>query len=233
MTLHLNPAMLERGAAQALRRRSPVVEYAGYLADESVFDLIRAGVQDIAARRGITAPVYVCHSLGCFVGLDAASRVPGASVIAINMPASPWHGFRRACVTAARMTHIATTRGVAEANHYRDSWIYFGRATTDDLARQRLQQIHSKTNCYRTPRRRDTALFLRSVMLEHVRKGPHQPRVLVLQGDSDPIAPERDGLALVNRLPNSVLVTIGGAHVLPVTHPRDVVREIGSFLSAQ
>jgi len=173
----------------------------------------------------------VCHSLGCFVGLDAASREPGASVIAINMPASPWHGFRRACVTAARMTQIAATRGIAEANHYRDSWIYFGRAAVDDHARQRLNQIEGQTNCYRTPRRRDTALFLKSVMLEHWRKGPHRPRVLVLQGDCDPIAPARDGVALQNRLPNSSLVTIGGAHVLPVTHPRDVVREIEGFLS--
>jgi pimeloyl-ACP methyl ester carboxylesterase len=232
MTIHLTPAMLQPGAAHAVRRRSPVVEYSGYLADETIFDLIRAGVQDIVARRGITAPVYVCHSLGCFVGLDAASREPGASVIAINMPASPWHGFRRACVAAARMTQIATTRGITEANHYRDNWIYFGRATIDDHARQRLKQLQGKTNCYRTPRRRDTALFLKSVMLEHRRQGPHMPRVLVLQGDSDPIAPERDGVALQNRLPNSVLVTIGGAHVLPVTHPRDVVRAIEGFLSA-
>jgi len=183
------------------------------------------------ARSDIAAPVFLCHSLGCFVGLDAASRLPGAQVIAINMPATPWHGFRRACVTAARMTQIAGMRGFDEANHFRNSWIYFGRDRSDDIARQRLKQIHQQTNCYTTPRRRDTALFLKSVLLEHRRKGPHAPRVLLVQGISDPIAPLGDAALLQKRLPGSVLATIRGAHVLPVTHPREVVGEIASFLS--
>jgi pimeloyl-ACP methyl ester carboxylesterase len=207
------------------------VECAGYLADETVFDLIRAGVEAAVTRNAILAPVYICHSLGCFIGLDAASREPDAMVIAINMPASPWHGFRRACVAAARMTHIASVRGIDEANLYRDSWIYFGRASGDDLVRQRLKQVHQQTHCYRVPRRQDTALFLRSVLLEHRRKGPHVPRVLLVQGEFDPIAPERDAGSLRKRLPNSILATIRGAHVLPVTHPREVVREVEDFLS--
>lgn len=219
------------GDVAANRRLSRVVERAGYLADETVFNFIRAGIEGIVMRRAITAPVYVCHSLGCFVGLDAASREPGAIVVAINMPASPWHGFRRACVAAARMTQIASTQGVAEANYFRDSWVYFGRPNIDDLSRQRLKRIHQKTNCYTTPRRQDTALFLKTVMLEHRPKGPHAPRVLLIQGDQDPIAPAHQANLLRRRLPSSVLVTIKGGHVLPVTHPREVVREIDGFLS--
>jgi pimeloyl-ACP methyl ester carboxylesterase len=223
--------LIARRAGIAVHQVPRIVERAGYLADETVFDAIRGGVEAAVARSGVTAPVYICHSLGCFIGLDAASRERGACVIAINMPASPWHGFRRACGAAARMTGIASMRGIDEANHYRDSWIYFGRSRTDDLVRQRLKQIHRQTHCYRTPRRRDTTLFLKSVMLEHMQKGPHMPRVLVVQGDCDPIAPVRDAALLRKRLPNSVLVTIRGAHVLPVTHPREIVREVEGFLA--
>lgn len=212
-------------------RASRVVECAGYLADVTIFNLIRSGLSDVVAKRAIDAPVYVCHSLGCFVGLDAASREPDAIVIAINMPASPWHGFRRACVTAARMTQIASTKGVAEANAFRDSWVYFGRPSIDDLSRQRLKNINRQTNCYATPRRQDTALFLRTVMLEHLPRGPHVPRVLLVQGESDTIAPAYHANLLRKRLPHSVLVTIKGGHVLPVTHPQDVVREVDRFLS--
>lgn len=213
-------------------RSSRVVECAGYLADESVFNLVRAGIADIVVEHGVDAPVYVCHSLGCFVGLDAASREPDAVVIAINMPASPWYGFRRACVAAARMTQIAGTKGVAEANAFRDSWVYFGRPSIDDLSRQRLKNIHGQTNCYATPRRQDTALFLRTVMLEHRPRGPHVPRVLLVQGESDTIAPAHHTNLLRKRLPHSVLVTIKGGHVLPVTHPQEIVREVDRFLSA-
>jgi pimeloyl-ACP methyl ester carboxylesterase len=220
------------GAATTGSRVSRIVERAGYLADETVFNFIRAGIADIVTQHAITAPVYVCHSLGCFVGLDAASREPGAVVIAINMPASPWHGFRRACIAAARMTQIASTQGITEANCFRDSWVYFGRPSIDDLSRQRLKHIHRQTNCYATPRRQDTALFLKTVMLEHRPKGPHVPRVLLVQGDRDPIAPAHHANLLLKRLPHSVLVTIKGGHVLPVTRPREVVREIDSFLSA-
>ena len=212
-------------------RASRVVECAGYLADETVFNLIRADIAGIVAERAIDAPVYVCHSLGCFVGLDAASREAGAVVIAINMPASPWHGFQRACVTAARMTQIASTKGVAEANAFRDNWVYFGRPDIDDLSRQRLKNIHQRTNCYTTPRRQDTALFLKTVMLEHRPRGPHVPRVLLVQGESDTIAPAHHANLLRKRLPQAVLVTVKGGHVLPVTHPHHVVREVGRFLS--
>lgn len=213
-------------------RVSRVVEYAGYLADETVFNLVRNDIAGIVAERAIDAPVYICHSLGCFVGLDAASRQPNAVVIAINMPASPWYGFRRACIAAARMTQIASTKGVAEANAFRDSWVYFGHPSIDDLSRQRLKNIHRQTNCYATPRRQDTALFLRTVMLEHRPSGPHVPRVLLVQGESDMIAPARHANLLRKRLPHSVLVTINGGHVLPVTHPREIVREVDRFLSA-
>src|ERR1044072_4697429 len=98
MTLHVMPAIRRPGRAPARLRAAPLVELSGYLADETGFDLVRAGTEQAVARSGIEAPVFLCHSLGCFVGLDAASHVPGARVIAINMPASPWHGFRRACV---------------------------------------------------------------------------------------------------------------------------------------
>lgn len=212
-------------------RASRVVECAGYLADETVFNLIRAGLSDIVAKRAINTPVYVCHSLGCFVGLDAASRDADAVVIAINMPASPWHGFRRACIAAVRMTQIASRQGLAEANAFRDSWVYFGRPSIDDLSRQRLKQIHRQTNCYTTPRRQDTALFLKTVMLEHRSRGPHVPRVLLVQGENDAIAPAHHANLLRKRLPHSDLVTIKGGHVLPVTHPQDVVREVDRFLS--
>lgn len=212
-------------------RVSRVVECAGYLADETVFNLVRDGIADVTTARAIDAPVYVCHSLGCFVGLDAASWEPGAIVIAINMPASPWHGFRRACIAAARMTQIATTKGIAEANLFRDSWVYFGRPGIDDLSCQRLKRIHRQTNCYTTPRRQDTALFLKTVMLEHRPRGPHVPRVLLVQGEHDTIAPAHHANLLRRRLPHSVLVTIKGGHVLPVTHPREVVNEVDRFLS--
>ena len=212
-------------------RISRVVECAGYLADETVFNLVRDGIADVMAERAIDTPVYVCHSLGCFVGLDAASREAGAIVIAINMPASPWHGLQRACIAAARMTQIASTQGIAEAIFFRDSWVYFGRPSTDDLSRQRLRHIHQQANCYTIPRRQDTALFLKTVMLEHRPRGPHLPRVLLVQGDRDTIAPAQHDDLLRKRLPHSVLVTIKGGHVLPVTHPQDVVREVGRFLS--
>lgn len=220
-----------RGRLAAGSRVSRVVECAGYLADETVFNLVRDGIADVMAERAIDAPVYVCHSLGCFVGLDAASREPDAIVIAINMPASPWHGFRRACIAAARMTQIASTQGITEANYFRDSWVYFGRPSIDDLSRQRLKHIHRQTNCYATPRRQDTALFLKTVMLEHRPRGPHVPRVLLVQGDRDTIAPAHHTNLLRKRLPHAAFVTIKGGHVLPVTHPVEVVREIGRFLS--
>ena len=220
-----------RGGLAANDLVARVVECAGFLADDTVFDLLRAGLSDIVKVRGIDAPVYVCHSLGCFVGLDAASREPGAIVIAINMPASPWHGFRRACIAAARMTQIASTKGIAEANDFRDSWVYFGRPSIDDLSRQRLKHIHRQTNCYATPRRQDTALFLKTVRLEHRPRGPHVPRVLLVQGDHDTIAPAHHTDLLRKRLPHSVVATLKGGHVLPVTHPVEVVREIGRFLS--
>lgn len=219
------------GPLAADSRVSPIIECAGYLADETVFNLVRTEIAGIVAERAIDGPVYVCHSLGCFVGLDAASRKAGAIVIAINMPASPWYGFRRACVTAARMTQIASTKGVTEANAFRNNWVYFGCSDIDDLSRQRLKQMRGQTNCYATPRRQDTALFLRTVMLEHRSRGPHRPRVLIVQGESDPIAPAHHADLLRKRLPHSVLVTIKGGHVLPVTHPQDVVREVGRFLS--
>lgn len=219
------------GAAPAARPASPVVERCGYLADETVFNFIRAGIAQTVALRGITAPVHVCHSLGCFVGLDAASRQEGAYVIAINMPASPWHGFRRAAGIAWRMAQIARTRGSAEAADFRNSFVYFGRPQIDDLSRQRLKHIRRQTNCYTVPRRRDTALFLRAALIEHKPKGPHVPRVLVLQGDNDPIAPACDIDLLRARLPGCSLVTLRGAHVLPATHPREVVRAVEGFLA--
>jgi pimeloyl-ACP methyl ester carboxylesterase len=209
-----------------------IVERAGYLADESVFSFIRDGIADAVMRRGIATPIYVCHSLGCFVGLHAASREKDALVIAINMPASPWHGFRRAAGVVARMTRIARRQGLAEANQFRDSLVYYGRPGIDDLTRQRLKRIRRQVNCYVTPRRQDTALFLKTVMLEHRPKGPHRPRVLLLQGDSDPIAPAHHVNLLRRRLPNAILVTIDGAHVLPVTHPQHVVRAVERFLTA-
>lgn len=43
---------------------SRVVECAGYLADETVFNLVRDGIADVIAARANDAPVYVCHSLG-------------------------------------------------------------------------------------------------------------------------------------------------------------------------
>ncbi|RKE73967.1 pimeloyl-ACP methyl ester carboxylesterase [Pseudorhodoplanes sinuspersici] len=231
MTIQMLHARDRRDRLAAGSCVSRVVECAGYLADESVFNLVRDGIAGVMAERAIAAPVYVCHSLGCFVGLDAASREADAIVIAINMPASPWHGFRRACITAARMTQIASTQGIAEATIFRDSWVYFGRPGIDDLSRQRLKHIHRQTNCYATPRRQDTALFLKTVMLEHRPKGPHLPRVLLVQGDHDTIAPAHHANLLRKRLPHSVLVSLKGGHVLPVTHPQEVVREVDRFLS--
>ena len=209
-----------------------IIERPGYLADETVFNFIRAGIADAAARCGMMAPIHVCHSLGCFVGLDAASRQPDAIVIAINMPVSPWHGFRRAAGVVARMTRLVSQQGASEANHFRDSLIYFGSHSIDDLTRQRLKRIRQRTRGYSAPRRQDTALFLKTVMLEHRPKGPHLPRVLLVQGDRDPIAPVRHVNLLRDRLPNATLMAIDGAHVLPVTHPQDVVRAVESFLQA-
>lgn len=233
MTLRLSYATGRNGyAAPMARGASPVVERSGYLADETVFNFIRTEIEEIVTRRRIKAPVYVCHSLGCFVGLDAASREIGSYVIAINMPASPWYGFRHAFGVALRMVRIAATQGIEDAARFRDNWVYFGRPRTDDLAHQRLRQIRQQTNCYTTPRRQDIALFLKSVLLEHRRKGAFEPRVLLLQGDCDRIAPAREADLLCKRLPCCSLVTIDGAHVLPVTHPREVIREIEDFLSA-
>lgn len=209
-----------------------MVERAGYLADETVFNFVRDGIAQALTGRGVAAPVFICHSLGCFVGLDAASREPDAIVIAINMPASPWHGFRRAAVTVARMTQIASRKGVAEANQFRDNWVYFGSQNVDDLSRQRLKCIRRNIHGYSTPRRQDTALFLKTIMLEHRPKGPHAPRVLLLQGRRDPIAPAHDVNLLRRRVPYATLVTIDGGHVLPVTHPQEVVRAVESFLPA-
>ncbi len=209
-----------------------MVERAGYLTDEAVFDLVRDGIAHALTRHAMAAPVYVCHSLGCFVGLDAASREPGAIVIAINMPASPWHGFRRAAVTVARMTQIASRQGVAEASRFRDNWVYFGSRIVDDLSRHRLKRIHRQTHGYAMPRRQDNALFLKTVMLEHRPKGPHTPRVLLLQGGRDPIAPAHDVNLLRRRVPAATLVTIDGGHVLPVTHPHEVVGAVERFLLA-
>lgn len=129
------------------------------------------------------------------------------------------------------MTQIASTQGIAEANFFRDSWVYFGRPSIDDLTRQRLKHIHRQTNCYATPRRQDTALFLKTVMLEHRPRGPHMPRVLLIQGDHDTIAPAHHTNLLRKRLPHAALATLKGGHVLPVTHPVEVVGEIGRFLS--
>lgn len=232
MTIDGNFAVAPRDRIAA-DRGPRIVERAGYLADDTVFNLIRDGIADAVTRHGTAAPVYVCHSLGCFVGLHAASREPDAIVIAINMPASPWHGFRRAAAVVARMTQIARRQGIAEANQFRDSLVYYGRPGIDDLTRQRLKRIRRQVNCYVAPRRQDTALFLKTVMLEHRRKGPHAPRVLLLQGDSDPIAPAHQVNLLRNRLPDATLVTIDGAHVLPVTHPREVVRAVERFLPAE
>jgi pimeloyl-ACP methyl ester carboxylesterase len=230
MTVDDNRALARKGGIAAAAR---IVERAGYLADESVFNLVRAGIADAVARHRVTVPVHVCHSLGCFVGLDAASREPGAIVIAINMPASPWHGFRRAAGVVARMTQIARREGIAEASQFRDSYVYFGRPGMDDLKRQRLKRIRRHVNHHVTPRRQDTALFLRTVMLEHRPKGSFQPRVLLVQGGRDPIAPAHHAKLLRNRLPYSALVTIDGAHVLPVTHPLEVVRAVEGFLAAE
>ena len=231
MKFYSTQAIERTGDAAPQARFSPVVERCGYLADETVFNFIRAGIEQALARHGITTPVYVCHSLGCFVGLDAASRQERACVIAINMPASPWSGFRRAFVAGLRMIRIAGARGIAEAADFRNSLVYFGRPHIDDLARLRLKRIRQGTNCYTVPRRQDMALFLKAALLEHRPRGPHVPRVLVLQGDSDPIAPARDEASLRKRLPRSLLVTLRGAHVLPVTHPRDVVRAVEEFFA--
>lgn len=216
----------------AVRCRSRIVERAGYLTDEAVFDLVRDGIAHALTRRAMAAPVYICHSLGCFVGLDAASREPGAIVIAINMPASPWHGFRRAAVTLVRMTQIASRQGVAKASQFRDNWVYFGSQNVDDLSRHRLKRIHRPTQSYAMPRRQDNALFLKTVMLEHRSRGPHTPRVLLIQGGRDPIAPLQDVNALRRRVPDASLVTLDGGHVLPVTHPHEVVGAVERFLQA-
>lgn len=209
-----------------------IVERAGYLANDAVFDLVRDGIAHALTRRAMSAPVHLCHSLGCFVGLDAASREPGATVIAINMPASPWHGFRRAAVTVARMTQIASRHGVAKASQFRDSWVYFGSQHVDEISRHRLKRARRNTRGYAMPRRQDNALFLKTVMLEHRPKGPYAPRVLVLQGGRDPIAPAHDVKLLRRRLPHATLVTIDGGHVLPVTHPHEVVGAVEAFLRA-
>ena len=236
MTNHVNQALARQALAPAAdaapaRRVATVVERCGYLADETVFHFVRDGIAQAVARNGIAAPVYVCHSLGCFVGLDLASREPGAIVIAINMPASPWHGFRDVFAAGLRMLRVCCTRGMAAAAEFRTSFVYVGRPAMDDLSRQRLKQARQQTNCYTTPRPTDIALFLKAVWLEHRRRGPHRPRVLLVQGDLDPIAPARDLAALQRRLPFCSIVTLHGAHVLPVTHPRDVVRAIEGFLA--
>jgi pimeloyl-ACP methyl ester carboxylesterase len=230
MTIDDSRALARKGGIGVAAR---IVERAGYLADHTVFTFIRSGIAEAVARHGVTAPVHVCHSLGCFVGLDAASREPGAIVIAINMPASPWHGFRRAAGVVARMTQIARRQGIVEASQFRDSYVYYGRPGMDDLTRQRLKRIRRHVNHHVTPRRQDTALFLRTVMLEHRAKGPFLPRVLLLQGDRDPIAPAHHANLLRKRLPHSALVTIDGAHVLPVTHPLEVVRAVDGFLAEE
>lgn len=209
-----------------------IVERAGYLTDEAVFDLVRDGIAHVLTRRAMATPVYICHSLGCFVGLDSASREPGAIVIAINMPASPWHGFRRAASTLARMTQIASRQGVAEASRFRDNWVYFGSRIVDDLSRHRLKRVCRPTHSHAMPRRQDNALFLKTVLLEHRPKGPHSPRVLLLQGGRDPIAPVHDVNLLRRRVPAATLVTIDGGHVLPVTHPHEVVGAVERFLLA-
>ena len=82
------------------------------------------------------------------------------------------------------------------------------------------------------PRRQDHALFLKTVMLERRPKGPHRPRVLLLQGGRDPIAPLRDVDSLRRRVPGASLVTINGGHVLPVTHAHEVVSAVEGFLPA-
>lgn len=208
-----------------------VVECHGYLADETVFNLVRQGVEAAVRKHRITAPVYVCHSLGCFIGLHAASREIGAHVIAINMPATPWHGFRHAFHVAARTVAVGLKRGWQEAGLYRDSRIYFGSHSINTLSQQRLHHARTQANRYTRPRRRDVALFLKSVLLEHRPKGPHAPRVMLLHGELDPLAPERDMPRFQKRLPRSYFVTVDGAHVLPVTHPDDVIRAIDEFLA--
>jgi pimeloyl-ACP methyl ester carboxylesterase len=228
MTIDDGRSLARKGRVTSAAR---IVERAGYLADESVFNLVRSGIADAVMRHEIAAPVHVCHSLGCFVGLHVASREPGAIVIAINMPASPWHGFRRAAGVVGRMTQIARRQGIVEASEFRDSYVYYGRPGMDDLARQRLKRIRRHISHHVTPRRQDTALFLRTVMLEHRAKGPLLPRVLLVQGDRDPIAPVHHANLLRKRLPHSTLVTIDGAHVLPVTHPQEVVHAVEGFLA--
>lgn len=231
MTIDGRFAVASRGGI-AVRADARILEHAGYLADHTVFSFVREGIADAVSRHGVTAPVHVCHSLGCFVGLHAASRQPDAIVIAINMPASPWHGFRRAAGVVARMTQVARRQGIAEAHEFRDSYVYFGRPSMDDLTRQRLKRIRRQVSYHARPRRQDTALFLKTAMLEHRPKGAHRPRVLLLHGDGDPIAPPHHVNLLRRRLPHATLVTIEGAHVLPVTHPQAVIRAVESFLRA-
>ncbi len=231
MTLLLERTETRRERLAPCSGRAPLVECPGYLADGTVFNLIRPAIEDAIARHRITAPVFVCHSLGCFIGLAEAAREIGAHVIAINMPASPWHGLYRAAFAGLRMSVIKALSGSAEAALFRDAWVYFGRAHVDDLERRRLRRIHEQCNRYTRARRRDIFLFLKTVLLEYRRRGPHAPRVLLLQGDRDPLAPERDEARFRRRLPRSSVVAIPGAHVLPATHPREVARAIDAFFA--
>lgn len=208
-----------------------IVLLKGYLTDDTLFDSIRDDLAALLERHGIDGNVYVCHSLGCFIGLQAASREPNAHVIAINMPASPWSGLWHGIATMLDVLRVFFRRGREEAGRYRDALVFLGGPATDERSAALLQAINASSRRQTFPRWNDVVLFWRSVGAQLWPARDYVPRVLALHGSRDPLAPVFADALLRRRMPETLTVTLDGGHVLPRTNPAGVIGAVERFLA--
>jgi pimeloyl-ACP methyl ester carboxylesterase len=208
-----------------------LVFQAGYLADDTAFQFIRSDLEKFLLKQKISAPVFLCHSLGCFVGLSRASFTPQSIVIAINMPPTPWRGLLRGTLFATQILVRLLTQGLAKARLYADAQIYFGRSSLNSQQLVLMQKIESETHRYFAPRCQDLFLFVRSILCELGKTGELAPRILVIEGLNDPLVPTEDQARVRARLPHASILSLDGGHVLPLGNAPGVVSAIASFLA--
>jgi pimeloyl-ACP methyl ester carboxylesterase len=207
-----------------------IIPICGFLTDNTVFDFITKDLAATLDQRKISKNVFLCHSLGCFIGLYRASLVPGSLVIAINMPSSPWRALLQGLIFIVKVSALLLTKGRPQARRYADAQIYFGRPDLSPEQSEILRKIESETNRFYSPRSGDFSLIKASIESELKAAGASQPQILVIQGTRDPLSPLKDQKRLRTRVPNACFVSIDGGHVLPLANAIEVSAAMDTFL---
>jgi pimeloyl-ACP methyl ester carboxylesterase len=208
-----------------------IVPVCGFLTDETVFAFIKKGLEAGLVQRKIGKKVFLCHSLGCFIGIYQASFIPGSIVIAINMPSSPWCALLRGLTFTMKIFTLLLTKGRQRARRYADAQIYFGRPDLGPEQSKILHKIESETNRFHYPSGRDFFLIKTCIESELKAVGAWQSQMLIIQGTRDPLTPVDDQKRLQMRIPGACFVSVDGGHVLPLASAIDVGAAIDAFLS--